>query len=201
MDASGYHRPDTLEYTQDPEANQLIAQDPVAFVIGWILDQQVTVQTAFLGPLKLRQRIGAYDAASIAAMPEDELVAAFHETPAIHRYSRAMAIRVRTCMQYLVDEHGGDPERVWLDAADYADLRKRLVKLPGFGKPKATSVCAVLARRFGLPITGFEADLMPYGSLSDVVEYQDLLDYQERKGVYKQAARAAAAGAAASATP
>lgn len=190
MDASRYRRPDSLELTTDPEANRLIAQVPAAFVIGWILDQQIKVQQAFAAPLELRRRIGSLDPAVIAAMPEQELIDVFTTKPVLHRYGGSMATRVRSCMQLVADRYGGDPERVWLEAADYPDLKRRLKELPGFGPTKAPAVAAMLARRFHLDVTGFEPELMPYGSLSDVVAYEDLLAYQARKGEYKRGRRA-----------
>ncbi|MCW2925862.1 MAG: HhH-GPD family protein [Thermoleophilia bacterium] len=193
----GYRRPETLEFTTDPDANRLNAQEPVAFVIGWILDQQVKVQKAFEGPLELQRRLGGtLSAATIAAMPEQDLIDVFVAKPALHRFGGVAAKRVRACMQHLVDEYGGDPERVWLEAADYPELRRRIVALPGFGPTKAPAVTAVLVRRFGLDVSGFEDELFEYGSLADVATYDDLLAYQARKTAYKQAAKAAKAEAA-----
>jgi len=190
-----YRRPDSLELTQDPEANQLIAQDPNALVIGWLLDQQVTVQLAFAGPLKIRQRLGTVDPAKLATMTPAHVEQAFVEKPAVHRYAKNMAKRVQALAQCLVDEYDGDAERVWLDADGYDDLRARIVALPGFGAGKAPGFAAMLARRFGLEVTGFEAELGEYGSLADVGDYEDLLAYQVRKGAYKQALRAQRAAA------
>ena len=190
-----YRRPDSIELTQDPEANRLIAQDPIAFVIGWILDQQVLVQKAFSGPLELKRRLGGkLDAKQIAKLPQQELAEVFSEKPALHRYGGAMSKRVHACMTYIVAEYGGDPERIWLEADDYAQLKRRLLALPGFGPTKAPAVAAMLARRFGLDITGFEDELFAYGTLADVETYDDLLAYQERKRAFKAAKRAAAAG-------
>lgn len=186
-----YTRPDSLELTKDAEANRLIAQDPVAFLIGWILDQQIRVQQAFAGPLELRRRIGTLDAATIAAMPLDRLVEAFVEPPVLHRYGRSMATRVHACMTFVTERYAGDAERVWLDAEGYEDLRRRLLELPGFGPTKAPAVAAMLARRFGLDVSGFEDGLPPYGSLSDVERYEDLVTYQARKREHKAAQRAA----------
>lgn len=180
-----YQRPATLELTDDPEANALIASDMTAFVIGWILDQQVKVQQAFAAPLKLRERIGTLEPAAIANMEVQDLINAFVEKPVLHRYGGTMAKRVHACMKVIVSDYGGDPEQIWLSAADYGDLRKRLLELPGFGATKAPAVAAMLARRFGLDITGFEDQLFPYGSLSEVERYEDLLAYQERKRLWK----------------
>jgi len=191
MDTTGYARPESLEFTTDAEANRLVAQDPSAFLIGWILDQQVKIQQAFIAPLRLKERIGSIEPAHIAAMPFEQLKEAFLEKPVLHRYGGSMAQRVHDCMQVVVDEYGGDPERIWLEAEDGKDFERRLVALPGFGKTKAPAVAAMLARRFGLPITGWEDRLFPYGSLSEVVVYDDLLAYQARKTEWKAARRAA----------
>lgn len=195
MAASSYHRPESLELTTNPEANRLIARDPAAFLIGWILDQQIKVQQAFAGPLELQRRIGSIDPAAIAAMPEDAFIEAFTRQPTLHRYGGSVGRRVRDCMQTIVDAYDGDAERVWIDVEDYTELKRRLLALPGFGPTKAPAVAAMLARRFGLPITGFEHELFPYGSLSEVVVYEDLVAYQQRKSEFKQAKRAAAAKA------
>lgn len=194
-----YARPDSIELTEDAEANRLVAQDPVAFLIGWILDQQIKVQHAFAGPLTLQARLGHLDARRIAAMPVQEFVDVMVEKPAVHRYGGAMGKRVHACMQHVVEEYDGDAERIWLEAPDYATLKRRLLRVPGFGKGKVPAVAAMLAKRFGLDITGFEDELMPYGSLSDVVVYDDLLAYQERKGVWKAEQKAAKAEGAAGA--
>jgi uncharacterized HhH-GPD family protein len=188
----GYHRPETLEFTKHPEANRLIAQDPTALLIGWIFDQQIRVQQAFAAPLRLRERLGTIDARELASMDVQQIIDAVTEKPVLHRYGGNIGRYVHACMTVVVDEYDGDPERIWLDAADYEDLKRRIVALPGFGKTKAPAFAALLARRFGLPITGFESELFPYGSLSEVVVYDDLLAYQARKSEYKKAKRAAA---------
>lgn len=193
MPASSYTRPKTLELTKDPEANALIAQDPTAFLIGWILDQQIRVQQAFAGPLALRERLGTLEPAKIAALPLDAVIEAMVAKPPLHRYGGSMGRRVHECMQAVVELYGGDPERIWLEAEDYADFRKRLLALPGFGPTKAPGVAAMLVRRFGLELDGWQAALPSYGSLSDVESYDDLLAYQERKREFKAAAKAAKA--------
>lgn len=194
-DTATYRRPSSLELTRDPAANALIAQDPVAFVIGWILDQQIRVQQAFAGPLELRKRIGSLDPHAIASMPVEELQDAFYEKPPLHRYGRSMATRVHECMQFVVEHYDGDPERIWLEATDYADFRARVLELPGFGPTKVPAMAAMLARRFGLALTGWEDELPPYGSLSEVEVYEDLVAYQQRKRDWKAARRAAKAAA------
>lgn len=188
---STYARPDSLELTLDPDANRLIAQDPAALLIGWIFDQQIRVQQAFAAPLKLRERLGTIDPKRIAKLDVQDVVDAVTEKPALHRYGRNAATRVHECMKVVVAEYGGDPERIWLEASSYDELRQRIVALPGFGEGKAPGFVAMLARRFGLPMTGFESELGSYGTLADVVTYEDLQAYQARKTAYKKALRAA----------
>ena len=142
--------PAALYFTDSDEANRLIASEPLALLIGFAIDQQVTVQQAFSGPLRLRQRIGTLDAASIAAMDPEKLEDAFRERPAIHRFPRAMARRVQELCAVVADEYGGQAERIWTEAADAADLRKRIGALPGFGAMKITGFGSVLALHFGV---------------------------------------------------
>jgi len=188
--ARGYRRPTTLEFTRDPASNALVAQHPAAFVIGWILDQQIRVQQAFAGPLALKERLGTIEPHELAAMPVDAIIKAMTDKPPLHRYGGSMGKRVHDCMQFLVEHYDGDPERIWLEAADYADFRKRLLEVPGFGETKVPGVAAVLARRFGLELAGWETKLPEYGSLSDVEQYEDLVAYQARKREWKAVRRA-----------
>jgi uncharacterized HhH-GPD family protein len=125
--------PAALYLTDSDEANALIASEPLALLIGFALDQQVTVPTAFSGPQKLKERIGTLDAAAIAAMDPSELEAVFRQRPAIHRFPGSMARRVQELCTVVADEYGGQADRVWTEARDAADLRKRIGALPGFG--------------------------------------------------------------------
>ena len=120
--------PATLPWTEDEEANRLLASDPNALLIGFVLDQQVTVQKAFSGPLVLRERLGTLDAGAIAAA---DLDAIFRERPAIHRFPGAMATRVRELAAFIVERYDGDAARVWTDAADADELRANISELPG----------------------------------------------------------------------
>lgn len=192
IDASAYRRPASLELTRHPDANALVAQDPAALVIGWVCDQQVRVQQAFHVPELLRERLGTLDPAELAAMPVERIVKAFTEKPPLHRYGRSMGTRVHECMKVVSERYGGDAERIWLDATDYEDLARRIGELPGFGPTKVPAFIAMLARRFGLAVTGFEDKLPPYGSLSEVTSYDELRDYQARKHVWKLEQKASA---------
>lgn len=186
IDTSTYHHPHSLELTRHPEANELIASEPAALLIGWICDQQVRVQQAFTAPWHLAERLGTLEPGELAAMPLERIVDAFVEQPPLHRYGRSMAKRVHACMQLVVAQYGGDVERIWLDAEDYDDLARRVQALPGFGITKVPAFIAMLARRFGLEVTGFEGGLPSYGSLSEVETYDDLTSYQARKHEWKQ---------------
>ena len=141
--------PDALHFTGNAEADELIAAEPLALLIGFALDQQVTVPTAFSGPLKLKQRLGALDAAEIAHLDPDRLLEAFRQRPGVHRFPGNMAKRVQELCAVVAEEYGGDAGRVWTDATDTADLKRRLEALPGFGEMKVKALASVLARRFG----------------------------------------------------
>jgi uncharacterized HhH-GPD family protein len=172
--------PDRLYFTDSDEANALIASDPMALLIGFALDQQVSVQKAFAGPLALRERLGSLDAATLAAADLEPL---FREKPAIHRFPGSMAQRVHELAVYIDDRYDGDAARVWTDAADAAELRANLAALPGFGEMKVKSLGAVLAKRYGVSAA---AELVPaHPTLGDVDSPQALVDYQAAKRIHK----------------
>ncbi|MDX6691444.1 MAG: hypothetical protein QOG15_2901, partial [Solirubrobacteraceae bacterium] len=172
--------PDRLHFTDSVEANALIATDPMALLVGFVLDQQVTVQKAFSGPLVLQERLGAIDAATLASA---DLEPAFRERPAVHRYPGAMAQRVHDLAVHIRDEYDGDAARVWTDAADGQELRANLAALPGFGEMKIKAIGAVLAKQFGVDAA---RDLVPWHpTLGDVQSPQDLADYQAAKRMHK----------------
>jgi uncharacterized HhH-GPD family protein len=182
--------PEAIYFTESDEANALLAREPLALLIGFALDQQVPVQTAFAGPYKLKQRVGGLDAAEIAAMDPARVEAAFREKPAIHRFPGSMARRVQELCAVVADEYDGHAERVWDDAADAADLRRRIGALPGFGKMKVTALGSVLALRFGV---GAAADLVPdYPCLGGVDSREALAEYQAEKRAHKASVRAQA---------
>ena len=142
--------PDRLHFTGNDEADRLLAEEPMALLIGFALDQQVPVPTAFAGPLKLKQRIGTLDPGRIAATDPGALEAAFREKPAIHRFPGTMATRVQDLAAFVADRYDGNAERVWTEAADADDLRGRIGELPGFGEMKIKALGSVLAKRFGV---------------------------------------------------
>ena len=181
-------KPDRLHFTGNDEADRLLAEEPMALLIGFALDQQVPVPTAFTGPLKVKQRLGTLDAGKIAATDPAKLDAAFREKPAVHRFPGTMAQRVQDLAAHVVEEYGGDAERVWRDAADGAELRRRLEGLPGFGNMKVKALGSVLAKRFGVAAA---QELMPnHPTLGDVDSAEALAEYQAKKRAYKQSMRA-----------
>ncbi|MGH3078070.1 MAG: HhH-GPD-type base excision DNA repair protein [Gaiellaceae bacterium] len=178
---------EALYFTESQEANELIAREPLALLIGFALDQQVTVPTAFAGPLKLQQRIGELDASRIAAMDPAALEEAFRQKPAIHRFPGAMARRVQELCALVADEYEGHAERVWTEAEDASDLRRRIGALPGFGEMKVTGLGSVLALRFGVDAA---SELVPdHPCLGGVDSPQALADYQAAKRAHKKARR------------
>jgi uncharacterized HhH-GPD family protein len=182
--------PDRLYFTGNDEADALIAQNPLALLIGFALDQQVPVPTAFLGPLKLEQRLGGLDAREIAGMDPEKLDAAFREKPAVHRFPGNMARRVQELCATIVSEYDGDASRVWTDAKDADDLRQRIASLPGFGEMKIKSLGAVLAKRFGVKAAEGLAPSHP--TLGDVDSPEALERYQALKREHKAKMRAQA---------
>ena len=143
--------PDRLYFSEDDEANALLAREPLALLIGFVLDQQVTVQKAFGSPLELQRRLGGrLDARSIAAMDPAELERLFVQKPALHRFPGAMARRTHELCRVLVSEYDGRAERVWSGAADGRELERRLLALPGFGEMKVRTIVAVLGKRLGV---------------------------------------------------
>jgi uncharacterized HhH-GPD family protein len=169
-----------LWFTDDPAACELLGSDPFALLLGFAIDQQVPVQKAFAGPYVLKQRVGTLDPKRLAAT---DLEPAFREKPAIHRFPGAMATRVRELAAVVADEYGGDAARIWTEAKDTEDLKRRLGGLPGFGPMKVTGLGAVLSNRLGVEIA---APLAPsHACLGDVDSPQALLDYQAAKRAHK----------------
>lgn len=180
--------PERLHFTGNDEADELIARDPLALLIGFVLDQQVTLQKAFSSPLDLKRRLGSLDAAEIGGMDPGELEQVFREKPALHRFPSNMARRVQELCRALVSEYGGRAERVWLDAADGDDLRRRLGSLPGFGDMKVTALGSVLAKRFG--VEAAEALVPSHPTLGDIDSDATRERYQEAKRAHKRAIKA-----------
>ena len=178
--------PGALYFTDDPMACKLLADDPFALLVGFAIDQQVTVQKAFAGPLVLKERAGTLDPKKLAAR---DLTDVFAEKPAIHRFPGAMATRVRDLAAVVSEEYGGDASRVWKDAKDAPDLKKRIGSLPGFGEMKIKSLSAVLAKQFG--VKAAEGLVPDHPTLGDVTSPEELDRYQAWKREYKRASRGA----------
>jgi uncharacterized HhH-GPD family protein len=171
---------DRLYFTGDDTANALLAEDPMALLVGFLLDQQVTVQKAFSGPLAIRERLGSLDPATLA---DADLDTVFRQRPAIHRFPGAMAKKVKELAAIVRDDYGGDASRIWTGASDAEDLRARLAALPGFGEMKIKSLGSVLAKRFGVTIAEGLAPSHP--TLGDVDSADALADYQAAKRLHK----------------
>jgi uncharacterized HhH-GPD family protein len=182
--------PAQLPYTGDPEADTLLAEDPNALLIGFVLDQQVPLQKAFSGPKELRARIGTLDPATIAAMDPDALDAAFRERPALHRFPGNMARRTQELCAAIAERYDGDASRIWADAPDGKALYGRLLELPGIGEMKAHTIVAILGKRFGVTPVGWEGYAPGHMTLADVDSAESLARYQEGKRAHKAELRA-----------
>ena len=178
---------DQLYFTDSDEANELLVREPIALLVGFALDQPVTVQKAFSGPLVIKQRLGALDAQTLGTTADLEPV--FRERPAIHRFPGAMAKRVRELAAHLLETYDGDAARVWTDARTPEELRANLNALPGFGEMKVKSLAAVLARRFD--VAAAEPLIPDHPTLGDVDSPEALAEYQAGKRAQKAALRAA----------
>jgi uncharacterized HhH-GPD family protein len=184
--------PDRLYFTEDDEANALLASDPMALLIGFLLDQQVSVLKAFFGPLELKRRIGTLDPRTIAAMDQAQLDAAFRKPPALHRFPGSMATKAHDLAAAIVERYGGDPTRIWSEATDAADLDRRLRGLPGIGEMKASTIVGILGRRYGVKPEGWEGVAKAHPTLADVDSTESLARYREAKAAIKAQARSEA---------
>jgi uncharacterized HhH-GPD family protein len=184
--------PARLHFTGNDKGDALLAEEPLALLIGFVLDQQVPVQKAFSGPLELKRRIGTLDASAIAGMDPGELDSAFRERPALHRFPGTMAMRTQELCAAVTSEYHGDAARVWNEASDGRDLEQRLLDLPGIGPMKARSLIAILGKRFGIKPPGWEDVAPTHPTLGDVDSVEALLDYQAKKRAHKAAMRAKA---------
>lgn len=183
--------PTRLHFTGNDEADALLAEEPLALLIGFVLDQQVPVQKAFSGPLELKRRIGTLDASAIAGMDPGELDSAFRERPALHRFPGTMAMRTQELCAAVATDYDGDAARIWTEASDGKDLEQRLLDLPGIGPLKARSLIAIVGKRFGIKPPGWEDVAPSHPTLGDVDSVEALLDYQAKKRAHKAAMRAA----------
>ena len=181
---------DRLYFTGDDEADALLVREPLALLIGFVLDQQVTVQKAFSGPLELRRRIGHLDARRIAETDTATLEATFRRPPALHRFPANMARRVQELCAAVADQYDGHADRVWTDARDGWELRKRLLALPGIGSMKADALIAIVGKRFGVQPPGWQEVAPTHPTLGDVDSAEALASYQAAKRAMKAEKRA-----------
>ena len=187
----------TLRITGDDAADRLLTEDPLALLIGMLLDQQVPMETAFAGPLKIAERAGTLDAAALAHTNPDEFAALFKETPAVHRFPGSMAARVQALCAAVEQEWGGDAAALWTEGApDGSEVLRRLKKLPGFGEQKAKIFLALLGKQYGYAGAGWREASAPYGeegchrSVADIVSPESLTKVREFKREQKAAAKA-----------
>lgn len=191
-----------LHITGDSAADALLTDNPLALLLGMLLDQQVPMETAFAGPLKIADRTGATDAAAIASLNPDEFLEAFRQTPAVHRFPTSMAARVQTLCQTLVDDWEGDAAALWTRSStgsgttpSGAEVLKRLKTLPGFGEQKAKIFLALLGKQYGFTGEGWREASAPYGdegsfrSVADIVSPESLTKVREHKKAMKAAAK------------
>jgi uncharacterized HhH-GPD family protein len=179
---------DALPFTPDEDANRLLATDPLAVMIGMLLDQQVPMEWAFRAPALLRDRLGgALDAAQIAAMPAEDLEAVFRDKPALHRFPGAMAKRTHALCVFLVEQYGGRADALWQGAATGAELLARVRALPGFGDAKARIFVGLLGKRLGVRPEGWEEAAADWPSIADVDRFDRVVEIRERKRAEKAA--------------
>ena len=190
----------TMHITGDPVADQLLGDDPFALLIGMLLDQQVPMETAFAGPAKLKARMGAFDAATIAGYDPDAFVEVMKQTPAVHRFPGSMAGRVQAVAAAVLQDWDGDAAAIWTRGEpDGATILSRLKALPGFGDQKAKIFLAILGKRYDLRAPGWEEAAGSYGALgtflsvADIVDESSLARVREAKKVAKAAIKAAGA--------
>ncbi len=186
-----------LHITGDPESDDLLSNDPLALLIGMLLDQQIPMETAFAGPAKLKERVGTLDAATIASYDPEQLVAIFKQTPSIHRFPGSMAGRVQALCADLVEHWDGNAAAIWTHGdPSGAEILARLKALPGFGEQKAKIFLALLGKQYGVTAAGWESAAGSYGesgshrSVADIVDAASLAKVRE----FKKAAKAAAKG-------
>jgi len=182
---------DRLPFTGDAAADRYLVEEPLALLIGFALDQQVTVQKAFSGPYEIRRRLGHLDAARIAATPAADFDLVFRTPPAIHRFPSSMAAKVQALCAVIAERYGNDASRIWREARDGRDLRDRLAGLPGFGTMKVAGALAILAKRLGVTVPGLAEVLPAHPTLGDVDSPEALARYQAGKRAAKAEARAA----------
>jgi len=182
-----------LQWTGDPDADRLVSENPAALLIGFCLDQQVPIEWAFQGPLRMRERLGTIDPVEVARMDPAKVEKAFQTPPALHRFPVSMAQRVYGLCKVIADEYGGDTTRIWTDAKDAKELQRRFAALPGFGAAKAKIMVGVVAKHLGVQPAGWESVAPDWPTLADVRTVAEREQYQAQKRAFKAALRAEAA--------
>jgi uncharacterized HhH-GPD family protein len=182
-----------LEWTGDPDADRLISEDPTALLIGFCLDQQVPIEWAFQGPLRMRERLGTIDPVEVARMDPAEVEKAFQKPPALHRFPVSMAQRVYALCRVIATDYGGDTTRIWTEASDATELLRRFAALPGFGAAKARIMVGVVAKHLGVQPPGWESVAPDWPTLADVKTVAEREQYQAQKRAFKATLRAEAA--------
>jgi uncharacterized HhH-GPD family protein len=187
----------TLRLSGNPEADKLLSKDPLALLIGMVLDQQIPLEWAFAGPAELRRRLGHdLDAKEIASMDPEALAAAFSARPALHRYPGSMATRVQELCRMLIDNYGGKADNVWKGAGSGTELLTRVRQLPGFGEQKAKIFAALLGKQLGIQPEGWRGATTPFGedgsylSVADITGPASLAKVRSHKQAMKAKARA-----------
>jgi uncharacterized HhH-GPD family protein len=188
----------SLHLAQDAGADQLLSEDPLALLIGMVLDQQIPLEWAFMGPFMLKERLdGTLDAGDLAARGPDDLASVFAQRPALHRYPSSMAKRVADLARTLVDDYGGDAAAVWTGAKDGKDLLHRIKALPGFGEQKARIFVALLGKQLDVQPPGWQEAAGDYAkpgtrmSVADITDPGSLTEVRAYKQEQKRAAKAA----------
>jgi len=179
-----------MEWTGDAAADRLVSEDSTAMLIGFCLDQQVPVEWAFMGPLRIRERLGTIDAKEIAAMDLAVVEQAFRQPRAVHRYWGTMAKRVHALCRAIADEYDGDPTRIWSGITDARELERRFAALPGFGAAKAKIMVGVIAKHYGVTPKGWEDVAPSWPTLADVHTVDEREAYQTQKRAWKASMRA-----------
>jgi uncharacterized HhH-GPD family protein len=191
--------PTALHFTPDAAANRLLASEPLAVMIGMLLDQQVPMEWAFSAPALLKERLGGtLDATAIAAMDPADLDAVFRDKPALHRYPGSMAKRTHALCAHLVEHYGGQADAVWTGVQTGEELLARVLALPGYGPAKARIFVGLLGKRLGIRPEGWETAAADWASIADVDSFERVGEIRERKRAMKAAAKQAQAAAAAS---
>ncbi len=182
--------PDSLPFTEDDNANRLLASSPLALLIGMLLDQQFPMERAFFSPYLLDERMGGLDVDRLAAMDDEQVREVFAGPPALHRFPGSMGKRARDLSRVIVSEYDGTPEKIWTEATHGKDLLRRLEALPGFGKAKSRVFIAILGKRLGVAPTGWEETAADWPSIADVDEFEKIYELRELKRARKAAKKA-----------